>query len=368
MSSIRRKRTGTYEARYRDPSSKQRGKVFKTKREAEKFLARVDADMQRGNWLDPAAGRVTYAEIAEEWLRTVVHLKPRTVSGYRNLLNDRLLPTFGGMAVSRIVRSTVRAYVAGMVAEGKAPQTVRNAFWVLSASLNIAVENGAIAVNPCTGVKLPSNASTGREIPKHFLTSDQVNHLAESIQPEYGTLIHFAVATGLRFGELAALRVEDVNDLRRQVRVRSGLGEVDGRQVRGTTKNRKERTIGLPRYVVEMLAEDLNRAYDSPLFTDSNGAALRHGTFYRPVYQRAVKAAGLDPLRFHDLRHTCASLLIDQGANVKAIAERLGHSDGGVLVLRTYGHLFAAHDADVTDRLDAAYDKGRVVSSVVTEA
>jgi integrase len=118
------------------------------------------------------------------------------------------------------------------------------------------------------------------------------------------------------------------------------------------------RTVGLPRFLCDDLGTYLagrNLKPDDLVFQSPTGSALRHHEFYRRYYKPAVRAAGLpDGLRFHDLRHTCAALLIAQGAHPRAIMERLGHSNITV-TLNTYGHLLPGLDDALTDGLDATY-------------
>jgi integrase len=144
-------------------------------------------------------------------------------------------------------------------------------------------------------------------------------------------------------GELAALRVERVNFLRGTVNVEEALTEVNGHLRIGPIKTGGHRTVSLPRFLVEMLSEHV-RLHSSPaalLFMSAEGTPLRRN-FYRRHFKPAVVAAGLpEALRFHDLRHTCAAVLIAQGAHPKEIEERLGHSTIR-LTFDRYGHVFRA--------------------------
>jgi integrase len=184
-----------------------------------------------------------------------------------------------------------------------------------------------------------------------------------------------AAYTGLRAGELAALRRRDVDLLRGVVQVRQALKQLDGPDgpVFGGTKSDKTRTVTLPKFLRTMLSEHLSgpapggAGADALVFTSPEGAVLRHGLFMRRVWyptvrgdkKRKIKAAlpaELHGLRFHDLRHTCASLLIAQGAHPKIIQERLGHASITTTMNR-YGHLFDGLDATLIDGLDAAHDE-----------
>jgi integrase len=196
----------------------------------------------------------------------------------------------------------------------------------------------------------------------HFLSAAEVERLAEAIVPPYGVLVRFAAYTGLRAGEIAALRVKRLDLLRGTVRVVEAASEVSGRLITGPTKTHAERTVLLPRFLRDELAAYLAsrpRDRDAFVFTAPKGGPLRHHNFYNRQFCPALVRAGLpEQIRFHDLRHTCASLLIAQGAHPKAIQVHLGHSSIQVTMDR-YGHLFPDALGHLADRLDAARTQAR---------
>jgi integrase len=205
-----------------------------------------------------------------------------------------------------------------------------------------------------------------------FLNAEQVRQLAEATPHHYRLLVYMAAYTGLRAGELAGLRRKDVDLLRGVVQVRQALKQLDP-PVFGGTKTGKARTVTLPKFLRTMLTDHLAGAIpggasaDALIFTSPEGGILRHGLFMRRVWYPTIKGdkkrklkpalpAELHALRFHDLRHTCASLLIAQGAHPKIIQERLGHASITTTMNR-YGHLFDGLDATLIDGLDAAHDE-----------
>ena len=132
MGSIRRTASGRYEARYRDPHGRQRGKTFRRRSDAARFLAAVETDKQRGVWKDPRSGRVRFADFAAGWLETTVHLKPSTRVSYEMLLRRHVLPYFGPLHLSSIERMQVQSWLSDLMLNGIRPGTVRNAFHVFS--------------------------------------------------------------------------------------------------------------------------------------------------------------------------------------------------------------------------------------------
>jgi integrase len=225
---------------------------------------------------------------------------------------------------------------------------------VLSQILAAGVEGGRIARNPAAGVRLPRIVR--RDM--HFLSARQVEDLIAAIDPRYRLLVRFAAYTGLRAGELVALRVRHLNLLRGRCEVDESATEVDGRLVWGPTKTYARRTVPLPRFLCDQLAAYLAERPHGPddlVFTAPHGGPLREQKFVAGLFKPAVARAGLPHrLRFHDLRHTCASLLIAQGASVKAVQAQLGHASATVTLDR-YGHLFPDELQLLADRLQEAY-------------
>jgi integrase len=343
-----------WRARYRDPSGRERSKSFARKVDAEQFLVGIEDAKLRGAYVDPQLGRVLFGEWAERWFRTTADLKPASRRTYRKLLDNQILPAFERASLGGIDTLAVREWIAGLVEQGLSPSRIRNAHQVLSQVLAAGVEGGRIARNPAAGVRLPRIVR--RDM--HFLTARQVEDLAAAIDPRYGLLVRFAAYTGLRAGELVALRVRHLNLLRGRCEVGESATEVDGRLVWGPTKTYARRTVHLPRFLCDQLAAYLAARPHGPddlVFTAPQGGPLREQKFVAGIFKPALARAGLPHrLRFHDLRHTCASPLIAQGASVKAVQAQLGHASATVTLDR-YGHLFPDEFQRLADRLQEAY-------------
>lgn len=349
MASIRKRDNGKWRARYRDPAGREHARHFARKVDAERWLDGVRGDLATGTYVDPARGRVTFGEWADQWLAESVHLKPKTVAGYESVLGRHVLPKWGRAPVASIDRAAVKAWVAAMASDGVSAGTIKNVVNVTSAVMRSAIEAGALKVNPCSGLRLERT----ERAEMHFLSAEQVVRLADAIGDRYGDLVTFAAYTGLRAGELAALRWERVDLLRGSVEVVESYAEVRGALVLGPTKTYARRTVALPRFLIDLLAP---RASSSGLvFTSREGGPLRYSNFYRREFKPAVRSAGLpEAVRFHDLRHTTVALLVAQGAHPLAIKERLGHSSITV-TLDQYGHLLPSLDEALTDGLERAY-------------
>jgi integrase len=214
----------------------------------------------------------------------------------------------------------VREWVAALVGRGLSASRVRQAYRLLGTIMRAAVESGYVARSPCVSVRLP-------RLPQRemlFLSAEQVRTLAEAAG-EYRTLIYVLAYGGVRWGEAAAIRRRRCDLLRGRIEVSESLAEVGAALHVGPTKTHQARTVTLPRFLRTMLNRHLQGVPADPgalVFTAPGGGPLRLTNFRRRVWVPALRAAKLsERVRIHDLRHTCASLLIAQGEHPKAIQE-----------------------------------------------
>jgi integrase len=190
-----------------------------------------------------------------------------------------------------------------------------------------------------------------------FLTPVQVQRLVEEIPETHRTLILTLAYTGIRQGELTALRRRRINLLRREIVIAESATDVRGKKVFGETKNRQARTIAIPHFLADLLAQRLETVPADPnalVFTSTANTPMDWTNFRNRVWTPAVERADLSPLRMHDLRHTAVSMLIAQGCQAKFIQEHLGHSSITVTMDR-YGHLYPEARHEVSDALGAAF-------------
>jgi integrase len=345
-----------YKVRYRDPDRVERSRSFETKQEALRFLQSVETDIARGHYLDPAAGRATLDAWAQEWFSTVRHLKPKTQEGYRSLLRKHILPRLGKRKLTSIKPLDVRRLVSEMVDTGYSPSTVRQARHLLGMIMNAAVENGAIANSPVKGVKAPRVQRREMQV----LTAKQVTDAAEAVPDRYKALVYLLAYGGLRWGEAAALRSKRLNLLRARVEVSESVADVSGHLHYGSTKTYQTRNVAVPGFLKDMLAQHLanyvGKSRDALVFTTEEGTPLRNSNWRRWVWDPALEKSGLPKVRIHDLRHTCATLLIAEGAHAKAIQRHLGHSSIQI-TFDTYGHLLPDEQDRVAGALDETFRK-----------
>ncbi len=352
MSSIEKRTRGgnvTWQARWRDPDGRQRKRSFTKRSDADRYLTGVEHSVIVGAYVDPGRSRVTVGAWAQQWLDGQVQLKASTRYRYESLLRCQVLPSWETVPLAKVTHAGVGTWVARLSAAGLSPATVRQAYRVLSLVLALAVRDGRLSRNPADGVRLP-RIVTSR---KRFLTHEQVAALAGAAGP-HGLVVLALAYTGLRFGELAALRVSRVDLLRRRLEVAESVTEVNGRAVFGTPKSHQSRSVPVPRFLVDDLAVHMaGKAPTDLVFSAPAGGVLRVGNFRRRHFDRAARDVGLEGLTPHELRHTAASLAIASGASVKGVQRMLGHASAA-LTLDVYSGLFEDDLDAVAERLDAA--------------
>jgi integrase len=369
-----------WRARYPDPikgGTAQIERSFATKREAEAWIKRQGVAVLDGVHVDPRCGDRPFTDIADAWRETWTDLEPKTRAGYEHILKKHVLPRFGNAKVGAVSAEAIQRFVNDL-SKKRAPNTVRRVYSVVRAVLRVAVERRYIAVNPCDAVKLPRKASRsgGRML---FLAPHEVRSIAEAMPSDYRLPVYVAAYTGLRAGELWALRRRDADLLHGVLHVERALKEInssaesmkeDKGLVFGPTKAHATRTVSLPPFLRSMLEDHLAEASpggDGPdhlLFPTKTGRPVRHNLFYKRVFRPAVEAAlpaRLQALRWHDLRHTCASLSLAVAPNLHVVKERLGHEDVRTTI-NVYGHLLPSVDQAL------AHDLGQLFEATLTDS
>jgi integrase len=350
----KRKRYGkiTYRARYSDPDGRERSRVFARKGDAEKYLSTIEVSKMRGEWIDPTLGKTTFDDYADAWL-TTKHAAASTMANVRGRLDKWARPFFGEMPLARVQPTHTRAFKADLLAHELAPSTVKAILLTTGQIFAQAVDDGLIIRSPFAKLAMPQDRQHEAQ---HFLTVDQVNQLASRIDDRYRAAVYLAAFGGLRAGELWALQLERVNVLAGTVEIVASASEAGGWHA-GPTKTGKRRTIVVPRFLAVMLGQHVSR-YPSPdghLFTAAEGGPIHHHNFRRRHFVPAVEASGLSSVRFHDLRHTCASLLVAAGRSLQEVKEHLGHSTIRVTSDR-YAHLYPEARVAMADALDGLYN------------
>lgn len=362
---------GRYRARWRDPAGRERAKTFRRREDARQWLVQIDASKLTGGYVDPHRGKVKTKDFAALWLAGR-DVRPSTAARDSSYVNNYIVPTFGDVPLGRITVAEVAAWKMDLLGRGLSPATVSKAITLLKMMLNDAVDNALIASNPAMKVKLPR---IERE-EMRFLMPGEVRRLAEAIDDRYRALVYVGAYGGLRIGELAGLRVGDVDFFRHTVDVQRQVVEVGGRLTIGPLKTKAaRRQVTLPEFVANALTLHITIVYrdaqtkpvDAPVFPSPEGGLLSRTRFRNRVWLPACGAAGLEGVRVHDLRHTAVSLWIAAGANPKEVARRAGHTSVRT-VFDIYGHLLPTDADQGIEQLEAmarsADSEGNVIHLV----
>jgi len=371
----------TYTVHWRD-ATRHRRRTFRVKREAERFALSIENELAAGQSTAPfTRNGKTVAEVVDDCMAVAAtKLKPRTVLSYQQGYARHVLPVFGSKRISALTSQDVERWVASLHASGLAPATVRNTFVALNKVCRYAVRHRLMGQNPCTGTELPRASHADAFRPK-FLTPGEVSALSTHLSaahPDapYGLIVRVAAYTGLRAGELAALRIKDVNTFKREIRVERNVQRIAGEWVVGTPKSaRSTRTVpllhddlvaGLTAHIAAHPHRPDPEAALWPGRTPGTHAVdysrhFDHLSFYRWYFKPAARAVGLPSLHFHDLRHTYASLMFAAGVDVYKVSRWLGHGSMAVTD-GVYAHLYQTDNAAERDRV-AVY-----MASVATPA
>ena len=360
--------TGKFRARWFDPTGVQRSKSFDRERDAVRFLRNVQSDIDRGVYVDDKAAKITFGEWAEHYMAMAEKRLARTsYARDRSYLDNHVLPRWGKVRLGRITRMDVDRWIAELSDDGAsvrtkggslAPGTIEKIYQVFRKIVVAAYDEGRIARSPC-----PEHPPIPRKKRKviRFLDEDQVVDLGSRIDDQYEAMIYVGAYGGFRIGELCALRVDDIDWTRGTIRVDEGLTDVGGLVAFEDPKTERAfRTVPMADLALEHLQSHLDVRVDtgdarSLLFTAPGGGILRPTNWRSRFFNPAVKAAKLEPLTPHDLRHTAASLFISAGANPWMLAEVLGHTDTR-MIDRVYGHLFDKDREQLRQRMS---DKAR---------
>lgn len=352
MASIEKRERGgrvRWYVRYRSPDGKQTTKTFDRKVDATNYLTGVESTKLTGSYIDPTRARLTVGDWAQRWIDSQADLKPSTKERYAGILRAHVIPRWEHIRLADVSHADVQTWVTEL-SQSAAPATVRKIHRVLSLILAFAVKDGRLVRNVAEGVSLPRVVSGDRR----YLDHAQVAALADKCGDEYRLVVLFLAYTGVRFGEMAALRVGRVDFLRRRALVAESVTVVKGVMTWGTPKGHERREVPIPRFLIEELSRHVaGKESDDLVFLGMRGAVMRSQTFQRAALTEAALAIGVAGLHPHELRHTAASLAIASRADVKVVQQMLGHKSA-VMTLDLYGHLFGDRLDEVGDALDDA--------------
>ncbi|MCX5582109.1 tyrosine-type recombinase/integrase [Streptomyces erythrochromogenes] len=375
-----------YRARYVSPSGAEKSRSFpdKQRRLAEAWLTQIAADMSRGQYVDPTAGKVTFQDYAKTWLASQT-TEMSTIDAIDQRFRLHIFPHIGHRPLSAFLPAHIRAWGRLLQDAGLAPSYQRVIFANVSAVFGAAVDDGIIHRNPCRAASVrPPRRDVRRLKP---WPSERVLAVRAALPVPYRKTVDIGGGCGLRQGEIFGLAVDEIDFLGGVVHVVRQVKMVRAKLVFAPPKGGKVRDVPLPDSVAFELAEHITqqpplavtlpwKTPDGPLVTASlifysrERKAVNRNFFNMRVWKPALVAAGVIPPRepgerftqsrehgMHALRHFYASVLLDAGENVKALSEYLGHSDPG-FTLRTYTHLMPNSQARARRAVDGVFRGG----------
>jgi site-specific recombinase XerD len=318
---------------------------FNSNREALRAARRQEQRVLSGTWHDARLGAIWFKEYVErDWLPSK-HIEASTMAAYVSNLNKHFFPFFGKRPIAKITPSVVQDWVTEAAAGGLKPRSIRKYHTMLHSIFKRAVRDQLIVVNPCEHTELP------KVIVKktRTLTPEEFDVLIDAIPERHRMMVETAIETGMRWGELIALKPRHIDFLRRQLTVEETIVEV----------SKKHSPTG-ERYVHKPYPKDNEpRTFGvrQDWLTTAAGTPLSRNTFRTRVWLPAVEASGIGfAVRMHDLRHAHASWLLAGGSDLKSVMERMGHAQ--IQTTQKYLHALPNADQKNLDALNRVTRRG----------
>ncbi|MDR7400443.1 MAG: site-specific integrase [Armatimonadota bacterium] len=331
----------------------------RTRQEVVQALGRLREQRRLGKL--PAPGRLTVGEFLRAWLADVVapSVRPKTLESY-GLAVRRVVRVLGPVRLSELGPHHVQHLLRRLEEQAVGPRARHLTFEALRAALNHAKRMGLMESNPCTAIKPP------RARPRQFRTwtaEEARRFLDVAQQDRYYGVFALALFCGLRRGEALGLRWSDVDLNAGVARITRQLQEIGGEITFPEPKSAaSKRLVYLPGPVVEALQRRLTEAQqegtyspDGLVFTDTQGGPVRPSNLLRRHFYPLVEKAEVPRIRFHDLRHTSATLALQAGVHPRTLAGLLGHSRPA-LTMQTYAHVIPLLEREAAERIARVLD------------
>ncbi|MFE8971947.1 tyrosine-type recombinase/integrase [Streptomyces cyaneofuscatus] len=372
-----------YRARYVGPDGTEKSKSFpdRQKRLADQWLAHTEADMARGQYIDPRAARTTFQQYAEGWVSTQ-GADPNTQASMESQLRLHAFPYLGTRPLGSFQPAHIRDWVQQLQANGVRGSYARTIYSNVRAALSAAVDDGHLPRNPCAARSVrPPTVDTKRVTP---WTTERLFAVRAGLPDRYQAMVDLGGGCGLRQGEILGVAVDAIDFRSDTLHVVQQLKLSRSKPVFAPPKGGKLRDVPLPGPVADALRAHMKqfppveitlpwKVAGGPLvtkrliFTGPRGGHVWRTSLNEEAWKPALASAGVIPTPaagaphvesrengMHAMRHFYASVLLDAGENIKALAEYLGHSDPG-LTLRVYAHLMPSSQERTRNAVAAAY-------------
>ncbi|MGU3394057.1 tyrosine-type recombinase/integrase [Priestia sp. D51] len=345
----------------KDANGKRRQKKkrgFKTKKEAQRALNEAINAMNKGTYIEPS--NLLYKDYLEQWFSTKKNsIGIQTAKVYENYLKGRIMPALGNYTLSKFSTIHIQSFINSLNEEGLSSATIKKVFEIIRNSLEHAVDFELVHKNVALKVKLPKSNKKEMTV----WNEEEVNKFLKVGKEDSAYIVFYlALTTGMRQGEILGLRWKDIDLDKGLINIKQTLSHDGKTFISGAKTKSSLRTINLSDLTIKTLkARKLIVSKEKlslgPIYVDYDlVACTQHGTPFNPAnvrrtFKKLIKLADVSDIRFHDLRHTHATLLLSKGINVKVISERLGHSNIKV-TLDTYSHVLPTMQEEVARKLD----------------
>ena len=353
--SIRKRKDGRWEGRYTAGHDPATGKTIyknvlgKTQAEVKEKLKRAIEDSAK---LDMSkVGQYTVGQWMDVWFENYAKIKVRPSSHqtYRGYIENHIKPNIGSIPLNKLTSLELQKFYKKLLGNGRverieskkqpkglSAKTVRNINQIISSALNLAIEQKLLLTNPADACALPKLEH--REM-KTLPVEQLASFLREAKESGVFEMYYIELATGLRRGELLGLKWSDIDLEHGNLRVQRQIVRIDGEIVEAPLKTKNAyRTLPLSTDAVDVLKEQKKKCGNSPyVFPSPTGGPISPDSVLHMLH-RVLKRAGLPKVRFHDLRHTFATLALQNGVDIKTVSGMLGHFSAG-FTLDTYAHV-----------------------------
>jgi integrase len=357
---------------------RRKAKMVGDQKAAELVASKIRAKLALGEFkLDVPPPPPTFKEIAERWLESWIKTQRSrsTYDNYKRELTTRAYPRIGEKSLEKITRADIKEIISDVSAKGLSKNTIKAVIAPIRGVFEDAIDSGQKLSNPAAKIKRLLNDKEDRALNINPLTSEEVPHLLEGaaeydrsregsryrdVFPSVWFLLLAAVRTGLRLGEVLGLQWGDIDFRKRCIIVRRQWTKECELKI---TKTKKVRNVDMSDQLcaafqqamgirqAELALEGREFDLDEPVFRNSVGHRVDHRRTGEIIFKRCLLLAGLRQIRFHDLRHTFASLLLANGESLVYVKEQLGHHSIRETV-DTYGHLIPGANRAAVNKLD----------------
>jgi integrase len=318
---------------YRDPEGRQRSAgTYSNHRAALRAANREEAKVREGAWHDQSRGQVTFADyVTTVWLPSK-QVEATTLAAYRSYLDKHFLPVFGRRPMGKILPSEIQRWVTTATENGLSAASVGKYHTMLHSIFQRALRDRVVTFDPCEHTELPKRVKKTNRT----LTPEEYDAILAALPAQHRLMVETAINTGLRWGELIALKPRHLDLATGRVTVAETIVEVSRRNsptgqrmlTKPYPKDNEPRVLGLPADLVDQLAAHITGRGlrpDDLLFPTRDGTPISRNTFRTRIWLPAVTASGVDfAVRVHDLRHAHASWLLAGGSDLKSVMDRIG--------------------------------------------